>query len=80
MDSPFLYNRYVTGQHFIGRKEDCAILGNLLTQSENVVVWEPFGGLCSTAVAAYRTGRRAFAAEVNPLFFKTAKERLTHEA
>ena len=41
MDSPFLYNRYVTGQHFIGRKEDCAILGNLLTQSENVVVWEP---------------------------------------
>ena len=43
MDSPFLYNRYVTGQHFIGRKEDCAILGNLLTQSENVVVWEPFG-------------------------------------
>ena len=39
MDSPFLYNRYVTGQHFIGRKEDCAILGNLLTQSENVVVW-----------------------------------------
>lgn len=38
-----MYNRYVTGQHFIGRKEDCAILGNLLTQSENVVVWEPFG-------------------------------------
>ncbi len=35
--------KYVTGQHFIGRKEDCAILGNLLTQSENVVVWEPFG-------------------------------------
>ena len=43
MDSPFLYNRYVTGQHFIGRKEDCAILGNLLTQSENVVIGEPFG-------------------------------------
>ncbi len=43
MDSPFLYNRYVTGQHFIRRKGGCAILGNLLTQSENVVVWEPFG-------------------------------------
>lgn len=43
MDSPFLYNRYVTGQHFIGRKEDSAILGNLLAQSENVVIGEPFG-------------------------------------
>lgn len=38
-----MYNRYVTGQHFIGRKEDCAILGNLLIQSENVVIGEPFG-------------------------------------
>lgn len=50
------------------------------TSDPGDVVWEPFGGLCSTAVAAYRTGRRAFAAEVNPLFFKTAKERLAHEA
>ena len=43
MDSPFLYNKYVTGQRFIGRKEDCTILGNLLGQSENVVIWEPYG-------------------------------------
>ncbi len=43
MDSPFLYNKYVTGQHFIGRKEESAILGNLLTQSENVVIGEPCG-------------------------------------
>ncbi|MBQ6286644.1 MAG: ATP-binding protein [Bacteroidales bacterium] len=43
MDSPFLYNKYVTGQRFIGRKEDCTILGNLLSQSENVVIWEPYG-------------------------------------
>ena len=43
MDSPFLYNKYVTGQHFIGRKEDCAILANLLSQSENVAIWEPVG-------------------------------------
>lgn len=38
-----MYNRYVTGQHFIGHKEDCTILGNLLMQSENVVIGEPFG-------------------------------------
>lgn len=43
MDSPFLYNKYVTGQRFIGRKEDCMILGNLLGQSENVAIWEPYG-------------------------------------
>ena len=43
MDSPFLYNKYVTGQHFLGRKEDCTILGNLLSQGENVVIWEPVG-------------------------------------
>ena len=38
-----MYNKYVTGQRFIGRKEDCTILGNLLTQNENVVIWEPYG-------------------------------------
>lgn len=43
MDSPFLYNKFVTGQNFIGRKDDCTILGNLLSQGENVVIWEPFG-------------------------------------
>jgi hypothetical protein len=43
MDSPFLYNKYVTGQHFIGRKEDCMILSNLLGQGENVALWEPVG-------------------------------------
>lgn len=43
------------------------------------VVWEPFGGLCSAAVAALRTGRRAFAAEINPKFYNAAKERLAHE-
>ena len=43
MDSPFLYNKYVTGQRFIGRKEDCAILANLISQGENVVLWEPAG-------------------------------------
>ena len=34
MDSPFFYNKYVTGQHFMGRKEDCTILGNLLSHKE----------------------------------------------
>lgn len=40
------------------------------------VVWEPFGGLCSAALAASQLGRRAFAAEVNQQFFEAAKVRL----
>ena len=43
------------------------------------VVWEPFGGLCSAAVAALQTGRRGYAAEINPKYFKVASARLTAE-
>jgi len=43
------------------------------------VVWEPFGGLCSTAIAAYRTGRRGYSAEINPKFYNAAKERMANE-
>lgn len=43
------------------------------------VVWEPFGGLCSGSVAAIQTGRRAYAAEINPAFYAVARDRLDHE-
>jgi site-specific DNA-methyltransferase (adenine-specific) len=43
------------------------------------VVWEPFGGLCSGSIAALYTGRRAFAAEINPDYFKVAAGRLDEE-
>lgn len=42
------------------------------------VVWEPFGGLCSTAVASLRTGRRCYAAEINPAFYELAEARLSN--
>ena len=41
MDKPFVYDNYVTGKCFVGRKYDCAILGNLLASGENVVMYEP---------------------------------------
>ena len=44
------------------------------------VVWEPFGGLCSVAIASLRTGRRCFSAEVNANFYKLAKIRLEQES
>ena len=31
MDSPFIYDKFVTGKNFIGRRDDCIILENLLT-------------------------------------------------
>ena len=44
------------------------------------VVWEPFGGLASTSVAALRLGRVPYAAEINPMFAGMAQERLEREA
>lgn len=40
------------------------------------VVWEPFGGLCSAAVAAVELGRPAFCAEPDPWFAELARQRL----
>ncbi len=41
MDSPFIYDKFVTGRNFIGRKTECAILANLLKAGENVSIYEP---------------------------------------
>jgi len=41
MDTPFVYDKYVTGKNFIGRSMDCNTLGNLLSQGENIVLYEP---------------------------------------
>lgn len=44
------------------------------------VIWEPFGGLCSSAIAAVNTGRRAFSAEILPEYYDDAVERLDRHA
>lgn len=40
------------------------------------VVWEPFGGLCSAAIASYQLGRACRSAEINRKFFELAVRRL----
>jgi len=40
------------------------------------VVWEPFGGLCSIAVASLRTGRRCYSAERIGEYYQLAKARV----
>lgn len=39
MDTPFVYDRFVTGKHFIGRKSECTILSNLLESGEHVMLY-----------------------------------------
>ncbi len=41
MDTTFVYDRFVTGKHFIGRKAECVALANLLEAGEHVVIYEP---------------------------------------
>ena len=41
MDTPFIYNKPVTGRYFVGRKTEVTILTNLLREGENVVMYEP---------------------------------------
>ena len=43
------------------------------------VVWEPFGGLCSTAIAARRTGRKCYSSELLTEYFREARKRLLHD-
>ena len=41
METPFVYDKYVTGKYFVGRKKECGIMGNLLDAGEHVVLYEP---------------------------------------
>lgn len=45
------------------------------SSDENDIVWEPFGGLFSGALAAHQIKRRAFAAEINMEYYKTGIRR-----
>lgn len=79
MDSPFIYNNFVTGQRFIGRKEDCTILGNLLVQGENVALWEPFGTGKKSIVHQVLTklklaGKRFTTGEMTALDIRTGED------
>ena len=41
MDTPFIYDNYVTGKNFVGRKLECNILSNLLEACSQVSLYEP---------------------------------------
>lgn len=41
MDSAFIYDKYVTGKNFVGRKKELRNLSNMLSGGENIVIYEP---------------------------------------
>lgn len=47
-----------------------------MTTDPDDMVWEPFGGLCTAAVASHRLGRRCEAAEISEEFYPLAISRL----
>jgi hypothetical protein len=64
-----------------GNQKPLRLIERIITASSdlNDVVWEPFGGLCSAAIASLRTGRRCYSAEINLDFYELAKARLILE-
>lgn len=51
-----------------------------LSTDENDVVWEPFGGLCTAAVAALDLKRRCVSAEIVPEYYAAAVQRVADHA
>jgi site-specific DNA-methyltransferase (adenine-specific) len=50
----------------------------LASSDQDDVVWEPFGGLCSTAIAALNTGRQCYSAEILEDYYRAALARLAN--
>lgn len=59
-----------------------SLIERLIEVSTDVgdVVWDPFAGLATTAVAANRLGRRCFTSEIAPSVYNAAVQRLRRES
>jgi len=64
-----------------GNQKPLKLLDRIVRASSDPgdVIWEPFGGLCSVAVASYRAGRRCYSAEILPSFHALARRRIEQE-
>lgn len=50
----------------------------LASSDPSDVVWEPFGGLCSAAIASVNTGRKSYSAEIMDEYFEASRKRLAY--
>ena len=41
MDTPFVYNQYVTGSDFVSRQQELNLFTNLIKQKQHVLIYEP---------------------------------------
>ena len=47
-----------------------------MSSNEDDVVWDPFAGLCTTAIVCEETNREVYCAEIRPEVFEQAKKRI----
>ena len=66
-------------QHVHCNQKPLKIISRIVESSSDRrdVVWEPFGGLCTTAIACSMSGRACYSAEIDPRFYARAIARLT---
>lgn len=50
------------------------------SSDEGDTIWEPFGGLFSASIAAWRCGRRAYGAEIDSTYFQLGVQRFNEPA
>lgn len=81
MDGPFVYNKVVTGKSCIGRQGEARIFANLLSQGENIVIFEPpkTGKKSLVQLALFNmkvSGQRFSTANVNLLNIRSVSDLL----
>ncbi|GCL39586.1 DNA methyltransferase [Sphaerospermopsis sp. FACHB-1194] len=66
------------GKTLHSNQKPLSLIENIITASsnENDVVWEPFGGLCPSAIISLKNKRRCYSAEINNEYYHAAKSRL----
>lgn len=79
MDSAFSYSSFVSGKNFIGRNSDATILANMLSQGENVALYDaPKTGKSSVIHKAFldmkTTGRECLVATVDMMNIRSISE------
>lgn len=79
MDSAFSYSSFVSGKNFIGRNGDAIILANMLSQGENVALYDaPKTGKSSVIHKAFldmkTTGRECLVATVDMMNIRSISE------
>ena len=75
--APRVYNPGKNATNHLNQKP-LVFMERIITAAttEEDVIWEPFGGLCSASVAAVHLGREPFAAELIDDHCETSRERL----